>query len=130
MTAEEQDEQFSGVGMVEADPVRIELEELEQTTLAGSAVPNRALIERVQVQLTVELGRSKISVKDLRQLRQGQIVVLDQIVGEPLAVFANGHRVAVGEVVSVAKDQYGIRITALASASASADETEHKDAPA
>jgi flagellar motor switch protein FliN/FliY len=130
MTAEEQDEQFSGVGMVEADPERIELEELEQTTLAGSAVPNRALIERVQVQLTVELGRSKISVKDLRQLRQGQIVVLDQIVGEPLAVFANGHRVAVGEVVSVAKDQYGIRVTALASASASADETEHKDAPA
>ena len=49
-------------------------------------------------------------MKDLRQLRQGQIVVLDQVVGEPLAIFANGHRVAVGEVVSVAKDQYGIRV--------------------
>lgn len=124
MTAEGQDDQFSGVGMIEADSVRIELEELEQTTLAGSAVPNRTLVERVQVQLTVELGRTKISVKDLRQLRQGQIVVLDQIVGEPLAIFANGHRVAVGEVVSVAKDQYGIRVTALA-----AEEPEHKDVP-
>jgi flagellar motor switch protein FliN/FliY len=120
---EEQDEQFPG--MMAAEPARIELETLTQTVLAGPAVPNRALVERVQVQLTVELGRSKISVKDLRQLRQGQIVVLDQIVGEPLAIFANGHRVAVGEVVSVAKDQYGIRVTAL-----TAVETEQKDVPA
>lgn len=120
---EEQDGQFPG--MMAAEPARIELESLTQTTLAGPAVPNRALVERVQVQLTVELGRSKISVKDLRQLRQGQIVVLDQIVGEPLAIFANGHRVAVGEVVSVAKDQYGIRVTALA-----AEEIEQKDVPA
>jgi flagellar motor switch protein FliN len=122
--AEEQ-EQFSDAGMIEAEPARIELEPLEQTVLVGPAVPNRALIERVQVELTVELGRTKISVKDLRQLRQGQIVVLNQIVGEPLAIFANGHRVAVGEVVSVAKDQYGIRVTALA-----AEETEPKDMPA
>jgi flagellar motor switch protein FliN/FliY len=111
-------------GLLEAEPARIELEQLEQTSLAGPAVPNRALIERVQVELTVELGRTKLSVKDLRQLRQGQIVVLDQIVGEPLAIFANGHRVAIGEVVSVAKDQYGIRVTALA------EEAEQKDLPA
>ena len=121
--AEEQDE-FSGVGMMEAEPARIELEQLDQTVLGGSAVPNRALVERVQVQLTVELGRSKISVKDLRQLRQGQIVVLEQTVGEPLAIFANGHRVAMGEVVSVAKDQYGVRVTAL-----TAEEIEPKDVP-
>ena len=92
--AQEQDVRSSEDGMLEAEPARIELEQLEQTTLAGPAVPNRALIDRVQVALTVELGRTKISVKDLRQLRQGQIVVLDQIVGEPLAIFANGHRVA------------------------------------
>jgi flagellar motor switch protein FliN/FliY len=122
--AEEQALQFSD-GMIETEPARIELEQLEQTTLAGPAVPSRALIERVQVELTVELGRTKISVKDLRQLRQGQIVVLDQVVGEPLAILANGHRVAVGEVVSVAKDQYGIRVSALA-----AEETEPKDVPA
>ena len=119
--AQEQDVQSSEIEMLEADPARIELERLEQTTLAGPAVPNRNMIERVQVELTVELGRSKISVKDLRQLRQGQIVVLDQAVGEPLAIFANGHRVAIGEVVSVAKEQYGIRVTALAG------ETEQKD---
>ena len=126
--AEEQDMQFAEAGMeagmMEAEPARIELEQLEQTSLAGPAVANRALIERVQVELTVELGRTKISVKELRQLRQGQIVVLDQVVGEPLAIFANGHRVAVGEVVSVAKDQYGIRVTALA------EEAEQKDAHA
>jgi flagellar motor switch protein FliN len=122
---EEPELQFSDIGMMEAEPARIELEQLVQTNLSGPAVPNRALIERVQVELTVELGRTKISVKDLRQLRQGQIVVLDQVVGEPLAIFANGNRVAVGEVVSVAKDQYGIRVTALA-----AEENEQKDLPA
>jgi flagellar motor switch/type III secretory pathway protein FliN len=36
------------------------------------------------------------------------------MVGEPLSIFANGHRIAYGEVVSVAKDQYGIRVTSLA----------------
>jgi flagellar motor switch protein FliN/FliY len=53
-------------------------------------------------------------VKDLRALRHGQVVVLDQLVGEPLGIFANGHRLGAGEVVSVGRDQYGIRVTSLA----------------
>ncbi len=105
----------------EAGSERIELEALRPSPAGNAAVSSRGLIERVQVVLTVELGRTNIAVKDLRQLRQGQIVVLDQAVGEPLAIFANGHRVATGEVVSVAKEQYGIRVTALAA------EVEQKD---
>jgi flagellar motor switch protein FliN/FliY len=72
------------------------------------------MIDRVPVLLTVELGRTNITVKDLRVLRHGQVVVLDQMVGEPLGIFANGQRLGAGEVVAVGKDQYGIRVTALA----------------
>ena len=72
------------------------------------------MLDRVQVALTVELGRTSITVKDLRQLRHGQVVTLDQMVGEPLTIFANGQRLAYGEVVAVANDHYGVRVTALA----------------
>jgi len=68
----------------------------------------------VPVVLSVELGRTNISVKDLRQLRQGQVIALDQMVGEPLGIFANGHRLAYGEVVAVGKELYGIRVISLA----------------
>ncbi|HUM09031.1 MAG TPA: FliM/FliN family flagellar motor switch protein [Acidocella sp.] len=95
---------------------RVELEKLHPLLQTAPAISSKGVIERVPVTLTVELGRTNISVKDLRLLRQGQIVVLDQMVGEPLGIFANGHRVASGEVVSVDKDQYGIRVTALADA--------------
>ncbi len=93
---------------------RVELEILEPLAQTGPAVCAQNLVERVPVALTVELGRTNISVKELRLLRQGQIIGLDQMVGEPLGIFANGHRIASGEVVSVARDQYGIRVTALA----------------
>jgi flagellar motor switch protein FliN/FliY len=93
---------------------RVALEVLEPTAPSGPPVLGKAAVERVPVTLSVELGRTQIAVKDLRQLRQAQVVVLDQMIGEPLSVFANGHRIAFGEVVAVGKDQYGIRITALA----------------
>jgi flagellar motor switch protein FliN/FliY len=92
----------------------VALEPLHPLPQAGGGLVAKGLVERVPVTLTVELGRTTIAVKDLRQLRHGQIVVLDQMVGEPLGIYANGHRIAFGEVVSVAKDQYGIRVTTLA----------------
>jgi flagellar motor switch protein FliN/FliY len=49
----------------------------------------------------------------LRQLRHGQVLVLDRVIGEPLSIYANGQRLAMGEVVAVGKNQYGIRVTAL-----------------
>jgi flagellar motor switch protein FliN/FliY len=97
-------------------PDNVALEPLHALPAGGAALVNKGLVERVPVTLTVELGRTTMAVKDLRQLRHGQIVVLDQTVGEPLGIYANGHRIAFGEVVSVAKDQYGIRVTTLAEA--------------
>jgi flagellar motor switch protein FliN/FliY len=64
--------------------------------------------------VTVELGRTSITVKDLRQLRHGQVITLDQMVGESLAIFANGQKLAYGEVVAVPNDKYGVRVTGLA----------------
>jgi flagellar motor switch protein FliN/FliY len=95
----------------------VALEPLHPLPQGGVGLVAKGLVERVPVTLTVELGRTTIAVKDLRQLRHGQIVVLDQTVGEPLGIYANGHRIAFGEVVSVGKDQYGIRVTTLADAS-------------
>jgi len=93
---------------------RVELERLQSTPRGTAAIKAKGMIDRVPVLLTVELGRTNITVKDLRVLRHGQVVVLDQMVGEPLGIFANGQRLGAGEVVAVGKDQYGIRVTALA----------------
>jgi flagellar motor switch protein FliN/FliY len=95
------------------DGETVELERLQPVERTALAVNGKGMIDRVTVALTVQLGRTDISVKDLRLLRQGQIVVLDQVIGEPLTIFANGHMLAYGEVVATAKDQYGIRVTAL-----------------
>ncbi|GLR67518.1 hypothetical protein GCM10010909_21990 [Acidocella aquatica] len=93
---------------------RVELERIQPQTRGAVAIGGKNVLDRVQVSLTVELGRTQITVKDLRQLRHGQVVTLDQMVGEPLTIFANGQKLAYGEVVAVANDRYGVRVTALA----------------
>lgn len=70
-------------------------------------------IERVldvPVQLTAELGRTRITIKSLLQLSQGSIVELDGLAGEPMDVLINGYLIAQGEVV-VVNDKFGIRLT-------------------
>jgi flagellar motor switch protein FliM len=97
-----------------ADTERVELERLRSEPRGGPIITAKGLLDRVQVMVTVELGRCHVTVKDLRSLRHGQIITLDQMVGEPLAIFANGQKLAFGEVVAVPNDRYGIRVTALA----------------
>ena len=64
--------------------------------------------------LDAGLGRTTVSVKDLKNLRKGQVIGLDKVVGETFGIFANGQRLASGEVVSVAQERYGVRVIALA----------------
>jgi len=64
----------------------------------------------IPVQLTVELGRTKIAIKNLLQLAQGSVVELDGLAGEPMHVLVNGCLIAQGEVV-VVNDKFGIRLT-------------------
>ncbi|OWT79971.1 MULTISPECIES: flagellar motor switch protein FliN [unclassified Achromobacter] len=81
--------------------------------LAGSnekATTDIDLIMDVPVQMTVELGRTRLTIKNLLQLGQGSVVELDGLAGEPMDIFVNGYLIAQGEVV-VVDDKYGIRLT-------------------
>lgn len=64
----------------------------------------------IPVQLTVELGRTKVPIKYILQLAQGSVVELDALAGEPMDVLVNGYLIAQGEVV-VVNEKFGIRLT-------------------
>ncbi|WP_295528277.1 flagellar motor switch protein FliN [uncultured Pseudacidovorax sp.] len=64
----------------------------------------------IPVQLSVELGRKKVPIKQVLQMGQGTIVELDTLAGEPMDVLVNGYLVAQGEVV-VVNNRFGIRLT-------------------
>lgn len=77
---------------------------------AASANQGLELILDIPVHLTVELGRTKISIRNLLQLAHGSVVELDGLAGEPMDVLVNGTLIAQGEVV-VVNDKFGIRLT-------------------
>ncbi|HEY1102027.1 MAG TPA: flagellar motor switch protein FliN [Burkholderiaceae bacterium] len=64
----------------------------------------------IPVQLTVELGRTRIPIKHILQLAQGSVIELEALAGEPMDVLVNGFLIAQGEVV-VVNDKFGIRLT-------------------
>ncbi|MDH5538351.1 MAG: flagellar motor switch protein FliN [Rhizobacter sp.] len=68
------------------------------------------MILDIPVQLTVELGRTRIPIKHILQLAQGSVVELETMAGEPMDVLVNGYLIAQGEVV-VVNDRFGIRLT-------------------
>jgi flagellar motor switch protein FliN len=89
-----------------------------QPFAAGTAQPaanNLDLILDIPVQMTVELGRTKITIRNLLQLAQGSVVELDGLAGEPMDVLVNGCLIAQGEVV-VVNDKFGIRLTDISPA--------------
>ena len=68
------------------------------------------LVLDIPVQLTVELGRTRVPIKNILQLAQGSVIELDGLAGEPLDVMVNGCLIAQGEVVVVG-ERFGIRLT-------------------
>ena len=92
-----------------AEPAQI----FEQFTANGGAAVQRTdldMILDIPVQLEVQLGRTKIAIKNLLQLAQGSVVELDGMAGEPMEVLVNGCLIAQGEVV-VVNDKFGVRLT-------------------
>jgi flagellar motor switch protein FliN/FliY len=77
-------------------------------------VQNLDFILDIPLQVSVELGRAKVIIKDLLQLGQGSVLELDKLAGEPLEVLVNGKLVARGEVV-VVNEKFGIRLTDIIS---------------
>ena len=82
----------------------------------GSKSPEREkdldFIRDIPVQLSVELGRTKISIKNLLQLAQGSIVELDAAAGDLMDILVNGTMIAKGEVV-VVNEKFGVRLTEI-----------------
>ncbi|MFT4748012.1 MAG: flagellar motor switch protein FliN/FliY [Congregibacter sp.] len=90
----------------------VELEELEEDSGNISGAEKRKLdaILDIPVTISMEVGRSHISIRNLLQLNQGSVVELDRVAGESLDVMVNGTLIAHGEVV-VVNDKFGIRLT-------------------
>ena len=92
--------------------VTAELDELTESGTSFNEDESRKLetILDIPVNISMEVGRSKISIRNLLQLNQGSVVELDRVAGEPLDVLVNGTLIAHGEVVGV-NDKFGIRLT-------------------
>jgi len=104
------DEQAAAKGSEQAETV--ELEELTDDDVAITGEEKRRLdsILDIPVTISMEVGRSNISIRNLLQLNQGSVVELDRVAGEALDVLVNGTLIAHGEVV-VVNDKFGIRLT-------------------
>ncbi|RUO24513.1 flagellar motor switch protein FliN [Aliidiomarina minuta] len=111
----EQEDTEKAEDEVEGDNVlgakRAELEELSDDS-NQSPEERRKLdaILDIPVTISMEVGRSQISIRNLLQLNQGSVVELERVAGEPLDVLVNGTLIAHGEVV-VVNDKFGIRLT-------------------
>jgi flagellar motor switch protein FliN/FliY len=81
----------------------------------GGAVNMDAILD-VPVTISMEIGRTKINIRNLLQLNQGSVVELDRLAGEPMDVLVNGTLIAQGEVV-VVNEKFGLRLTDIISPS-------------
>ena len=87
-----------------------ELEELNAESLDEGDKRKLDAILDIPVTISMEVGRSQLSIRNLLQLNQGSVVELERVAGEPLDVLVNGTLIAHGEVV-VVNDKFGIRLT-------------------
>jgi len=99
-------------GMTEHPPAAI-FGQLATTSSGTSAPHDIDLVLDIPVQLSVELGRTKMPIRQILSLAQGSIVELDGLAGEPMDVLVNGCLIAQGEVVVVANERFGIRLTGI-----------------
>ena len=97
-------------------------EALNKNTLNNSKtlLENKNIILDTLVNITVELGKSKIKIKDLLSLSEGSMLILDKLIKEPLDIFVNDHLIASGEIV-VSENKYGLRITSVKNSSKTID---------
>ena len=117
---DEIDELFGDEAKESAEPTVIEeparpagaqvFQQFSPTKQHGAVQNDIDMILDIPVQLTVELGRTRIPIKNILQLAQGSVVELEGLAGEPMDVLVNGCLIAQGEVV-VVNDKFGIRLT-------------------
>jgi flagellar motor switch protein FliN/FliY len=105
--AEAEHETHDDVAAQTAEEVEPSLEDFKPT-MPGNINPE--VLQNIVVNLSIEVGRAQIKIKDLMRLTQGSVVELDRIAGEPLDLLVNNSVVAQGEIVLV-NDRYGVRLT-------------------
>lgn len=97
-----------------AEAEKAELEQLDESAIGGdgesSGDEKLDAILDIPVTISMEVGRSNITIRNLLQLNQGSVIELDRVAGESLDVLVNGTLIAHGEVV-VVNDKFGIRLT-------------------
>jgi len=96
-----------------ADSNAASFDELTDESMPGSDV-NLDVVLDIPVNLSMEIGHTKISIRNLLQLNQGSVVELERLAGEPMDVLVNGTLIARGEVV-VVNEKFGIRLTDIIS---------------
>ncbi len=111
------EEQNQSEGLVEIQDDELSPAEFQDLTdgAAGNGASslddvNLDVILDVPVTISMEIGRTRINIRNLLQLNQGSVVELDRLAGEPMDVLVNGTLIAHGEVV-VVNDKFGIRLT-------------------
>lgn len=104
------DEALDEQAAAKAENVELEELEEEEPPITGDEKRKLDAILDIPVTISMEVGRSNISIRNLLQLNQGSVVELDRVAGEALDVLVNGTLIAHGEVV-VVNDKFGIRLT-------------------
>ncbi len=89
---------------------KVQATELDENESYQHVDVNLDVVLDIPVTIAMEIGRTKISIRNLLQLNQGSVVELDRLAGEPMDVLVNGTLVAHGEVV-VVNEKFGIRLT-------------------
>ena len=80
----------------------------ESASTKHVGIENLKVLENIDVELTVEVGRTEITIKDLLRLNEGSVVELDRLAGDPLDILVNNTKIARGEVVMIG-ERFGIR---------------------
>ena len=88
-------------------------ENIEEKNTAGEVektvgIENLKVLENIDVEMTVEVGRTEITIRDLLRLNEGSVVELDRLAGDPLDILVNNTKIAKGEVVMIG-ERFGVR---------------------
>ncbi len=100
-------EESAGAG---DDVEKVEAESLQDSSVLKQGDVKLDVILDIPVTISMEIGRTRLSIRNLLQLNQGSVIELDRLAGEPLDVLVNGTLVAHGEVV-VVNEKFGLRLT-------------------
>ena len=103
-------------GVPPAAAQQMELDEFSDVGKGVTGRPDLDVILDIPVTISMEVGRTSITIRNLLQLNQGSVIELDRLAGEPLDVLVNGTLIAHGEVV-VVNEKFGIRMTDVISPS-------------